>query len=142
MKEKTKVIAYIVRDIKGYNEVLVFDHEEQYPDAGTQVVGGTVEEKEAFLPALIREVFEESGLSLSESDFRKLGETTYNRKDRPEVNFRHYFLCKKNDLPETWDHTVESDGEDNGMIFTFFWLSFDEAKKRLTGNFFELLDLV
>lgn len=139
MKEKTKVISYIVRNIKGFPEILVFDHEDQYPEAGTQVVGGTVEAGEELLPALIREIEEESGLKLNESDFKKIGETTYQRKDRPEINYRHYFLCKTNELPETWEHTVQSEGEDNGMVFTFFWLSFDEAKLRLTGNFGELL---
>ena len=139
MITKTKAISYIVRDIKGYNELLVFDHEDQFPDAGTQVVGGTVEATEDILSALLREIFEESGLVLNQSDFQKIGETTYQRKDRPEINHRHYYLCKKNDLPETWEHTVVSDGEDNGMIFTFFWLSFDEARQHLTGNFGELL---
>ncbi|QDK41977.1 NUDIX hydrolase [Bacteriovorax stolpii] len=136
MKEKTKVIAYIFR--KGRSEVLVFNHAD-FPEAGTQVVGGTLEEGEDFKIALAREVLEESGLTIDPSSFIKIGETTYHRKDKPEVNFRHYFSFVSDALPERWSNIVKSDGEDNGMIFDFFWLPIEEAKRVLTGNFGELL---
>lgn len=136
MKEKTKVIAYIFR--KSGSEVLVFDHAD-FPEAGTQVVGGTLEDGEDFQIALSREILEESGLVIAPSAFRKIGETIYQRKDKPEVNYRHYFSFSSDELLERWSHVVKSDGEDNGMVFDFFWLPVKEAKRILTGNFGELL---
>ena len=138
MKEKAKVIAYIFRMRNNQKEVLVFSHKD-FPEAGVQVVGGTVEKGEAFGPALIREVLEESGLSFLESDFKKVGLTEYQRKDRLEINHRHYFETMSKDLPEKWTHVVVSDGGDNGLLFDFFWLTIHEARERLVGNFGELL---
>lgn len=136
MIQKTKVIAYIFR--KSGQEILVFDHE-SFPEAGTQVVGGTVEEGEDLKNALSREILEESGLVIAPHELVKLGETTYKRLDREELNHRHYFTVSRDDLPEAWDHIVHSDGEDNEMVFNFFWISIPEAQKRLVGSFGELL---
>ncbi len=134
--EKTKVISYIYRNNK--TEILVFTHQ-SFPEAGVQVVGGTLETGEEHIPALVREVFEESGLVVKASDFKKIGVTEYHRKDKPEINHRHYFEMESIGLPETWTHIVVSDGEDNGLLFDFFWLKVGEARSRLVGNFGELL---
>ena len=144
--QKTKVIAYIFREsptqISQINELLVFEHEPQYVDAGIQVVGGTVEVNEDFKEALVREVFEESGLIISKDKWIYIGDSLYSRKDCHEMNHRHYFATKVENAPDRWDHRVHSDGSDNGMIFSFYWISFEEAKKVLTGNFAELLPLI
>ncbi len=136
MKEKTKVISYIFRNAG--REILVFDHAD-FPEAGTQVVGGTLEAGEDLRVALAREVLEESGLVIAPLAFSKVGETTYHRKDRPEVNFRHYFSYHSENLPDSWSHVVKSSGEDNAMVFDFFWLPIERAKSVLDGNFGELL---
>lgn len=136
MKEKTKVISYIFR--KNASEILVFDHV-NIPEAGTQVIGGTVEANEDLKQALSREIFEESGLQISCEELIKIGETTYRRSDLPEINYRHYYRLDTHGLPERWIHKVKSDGDDNGMDFLFFWLEISLAKSRLVGNFGELL---
>jgi 8-oxo-dGTP pyrophosphatase MutT (NUDIX family) len=136
MKEKTKVIAYIFRNNK--QEILVFSHRGM-PQAGIQVVGGTVGPLENYPSALIREIIEESGLHLEMSELRKIGETKYLRRDIPEVNLRHYYEISPQNLPDSWTHVVQSDGADNGLVFDFFWLEIHEAKAVLTGNFGELL---
>lgn len=136
MKEKTKVVAYIFR--KNKQEILVFSHRD-IPEAGIQVIGGTVESLEDFPSALIREIIEESGLRLEKSELQKIGETKYLRKDLPEVNLRHYYEISPQNLPDSWAHVVHSNGEDNGLVFDFFWLEIHEAKAVLTGNFGELL---
>lgn len=138
MKEKTKVISYIFR--KNKTEVLVFLHQD-FPEAGIQVVGGTLEPNEDHLLALVREIKEESGLDLSPELFTKIGETTYKRKDREELNFRHYFAAEIETLPDLWTHKVVSDGADNGLLFDFFWLPVEEAVEKLDGNFGELIKL-
>lgn len=138
MKEKAKVIAYIFRMSKNQKELLVFTHRD-FPEAGIQVVGGSVEKGEAFAAALVREILEESGLTFVETDLKKIGLTEYQRQDRLEINHRHYFEILSQGLPESWTHVVASDGQDNGLLFDFFWLSLREAKERLVGNFGELL---
>jgi 8-oxo-dGTP pyrophosphatase MutT (NUDIX family) len=135
---KIKVIAYIYRKRNDQTEVLVFSHAD-FPEAGIQVVGGTLEEGEDHILALVREILEESGLIVSANDFKKVGETQYQRKDKPELNHRHYFKMHSNGLPDKWSHIVKSTGLDNGMQFDFFWLSTKEAREILTGNFGELL---
>lgn len=139
MKSKTKVLAYILRTNNEASEVLVFDHRD-FPEAGTQIIGGTVDPGEDLIEALLREIKEESGLEFKVTDIaKKLGETQYHRRDIPEINNRHYYLIYSFDLPDTWAHTVHSNGADNGLIFDFFWMPISLAKKELTGNFGELL---
>ncbi len=140
MRSKKKVLAYIFRTNGAHQEILVFDHLGM-PEAGTQVIGGTVEETENLAVALSREIFEEAGLKISPNRFKKLGESTYYRKDIIEQNERTYFevTTKLGELPDYFEHTVISDGEDNGLVFVHFWITVENAKKRLTGNFHELL---
>ena len=138
MKEKAKVIAYIFRMRNNQKELLVFSHKD-FPEAGVQVVGGSIEKGETFGTALVREILEESGLIIQETDLKKIGLTEYHRKDRLEINHRHYFEMMSQDLPEKWTHKVVSDGADNGLLFDFFWLPIHEARERLVGNFGELL---
>ena len=139
LKEKTKVVSYIYRqNAQNKQELLVFSHRHM-PEAGIQVVGGTVEANEDFPSALIREIIEESGLHFGASELQKIGETIYHRRDLPEVNLRHYYAINSLNLPDSWAHVVHSNGLDNGLVFDFFWLEILEAKAVLTGNFGELL---
>lgn len=139
MKQKCKVLAYIFRVTDLSNEILVFTHRDM-PEAGIQVVGGTVENGEDLICALKREISEESGIFLDENTiFQKIGESLYQRKDKPELNIRHYFSFYTSELKDSWSHCVESTGEDNQLIFDFFWLPVDEACLKLTGNMGEFL---
>ena len=140
--KKKKVICYLLRKNNNDSEILVFDHRD-YPDAGTQVVGGTVEDGENLLATMVREIYEEAGIRIKLEDLKKIGNTEYLRKDRHEVNERTYFLLEnQSHLPDYWEHIVKSDGEDNGMVFCFYWISVKRAKSILTGNFAELIDKV
>ena len=58
---RQKVYAYILQE-KGFNwKLLVFKHMD-FPEAGVQVPGGTVEPGEEMLVAATREAEEETGL--------------------------------------------------------------------------------
>jgi len=143
MIQKSKVISYIFR--KNRQEILVFDHRD-FPEAGTQVIGGTVEEGEEggdLRFALTREVLEESGLALDAHLFFPIGQSTFHRTDKPEINLRNYFGFDSDkltiQLPEKWSHEVSSSGEDNALVFHFYWLMAAQAKNVLVGNFGEFL---
>lgn len=58
-----KAIAYITRKVGDREELLVFDHDKEYAEAGTQVVCGTVDPDEAPEQTVMREIEEESGLT-------------------------------------------------------------------------------
>lgn len=142
MTKKKKVICYLIRKNNDDNEILVFDHRD-FPEAGTQVIGGTVEEGEKLFATMVREIYEEAGIRIKQQDLKIIGETEYLRKDRPELNERTYFLLEnQNHLPDYWEHVVKSDGEDNGMVFCFYWISVKRAKVALTGNFAELIEKI
>ena len=91
--KKKKVICYLLRKNNNDSEILVFDHRD-YPEAGTQVVGGTVEDGENLLATMVREIYEEAGIRIKHEDLKKIGNTEYVRKDRHEVNDRTYFLIE------------------------------------------------
>lgn len=136
---KKKVLAYITRNHSGRDEVLVFLHRD-HPEAGLQVPGGTVDPGEDLDEAILREIYEESGLLINKADIvKRLGETFYQRKDIPEINHRHYFLIRTKGLPETWAHTVHSSGADDGLVFLYSWMETTRAKDELTGQMGELL---
>ena len=139
---KKKVICYFLRQNNGERELLVFNHRD-YPESGTQVIGGTVEEGEILEETMKREIFEEAGLKIHLTDLRFLGVSEYQRKDRPEINERtYYMLDQQSCLPDYWEHTVKSDGEDDGMVFCFYWISVKRAKDILTGNFHEMTEKI
>lgn len=137
-QKKNKVVCYFLRTNNERLELLVFDHRDQ-PEALTQVVGGTVEDNESLILAMIREIKEESGLLVKESDLHYVGKSIYRRKDREEINERDYFLVyhPRIVLPDYFEHLVKSSGEDDAMVFCFYWINVLDAEKKLTGNFHE-----
>ncbi len=136
MIQKIKVISYIFRNNR--TELLVFDHRD-FPEAGTQVVGGTVEEGEDYKNALAREILEEAGVKIEPSLLFSIGESVFQRSDRQEINLRNYFGHDSIDLSNHWTHQVKSNGEDNDLFFNFYWIRIEMAKKILVGNFGEFL---
>jgi ADP-ribose pyrophosphatase YjhB (NUDIX family) len=109
---KHKVLAYITRLRRGALQLLVFRHRD-YPEAGVQAPGGTVEPAERVEHALFREVLEESGLRPEQLRLEgKLNEPT----DGPAI-WHVFHLSALADLPDSWTHIVRGDGEDSGLAF-------------------------
>ena len=100
---KQKVLAYILREGSDDVEILVFDHQD-YPEAGTQVPSGSVEPDEEPLRAVQREVFEESGLKLTETP-KLVGKFEYFREDIQQLQLRHIFLIDvRTRIKNSWKH--------------------------------------
>lgn len=110
---REKVLAYVTR---GRDELLVFAHTIQYPDAGIQVPAGGVESGEEPSDAVIRELFEESGLRLDDPIYL----ASFEWLDEAPSRIRHfYWLRAPIGTPDRWDHRVSAGEQDVGMIFRY-----------------------
>lgn len=129
-----KAVAYITRNLGPETELLVFDHDKEYSEAGTQVIAGTVDEGEKPENTILRECFEEGGLS--ELTIKsKIDDYVFYRDTHNQYNRRHiYHLETQKTLPDRWTHHIKSDGEDNGHNFHFFWIKLSEAEGKLSGQ--------
>ena len=133
---RDKVYAYILRKSNAGSQLLVFEHVD-FPDAGIQVPGGTVEAGETIFAAVQREAAEETGLL----DLVFRGELGSIKRDMRglgfhEVHHRHYFLfyckdCKR----ETWIGYEEtpSDGAEGPIALRLFWVDLSAVPPLLGG---------
>ena len=137
-----KVVAYVTRRTPdGRTELLVFDHRD-YPDAGTQVPAGTVEEGESIDDALARELSEETGLD-GLRPVRKLAHYDWTHPDTHNIHERHVFhLEAPPGLPDVWTWIETSGGEvsdEEGYVFLFRWVPLDRVPL-LAGGLADHLD--
>jgi 8-oxo-dGTP diphosphatase len=135
---KQKVMAYVVRRMAGEPELLVFEHR-AFPAAGVQVPAGTVEPGETIEAGLLRELEEEAGLGPAQVRLvGKLAEAYETAHDQQ----RHVFvLAPVSALPDRWTHNVRGSGDDEGMVFEYFWLALTPTLK-LTGDQGRFLHLI
>ena len=120
---KRKVLAYITHQ----RRLLVFKHPYQ-PEAGIQVPAGTIEPGEEPEQAVLREAFEETGLSgLVLAGF--LGEQVRDMADfgRDEIHHRYFYHLRYQGEPQTvWQHaelySSNSSDSHEPHIFEFFWV--------------------
>jgi ADP-ribose pyrophosphatase YjhB (NUDIX family) len=137
MQLQKKVYAYIVRE----DQILVFRHVD-FPEAGLQVPGGTVEPGETPSAAVRREAAEETGLR----GLRLVGLLGQVCRDMREFGLaslheRYYFLMNLENLaPARWvhDETDPSDGSAGPIALEFFWTSLDDMP-HLSGGLDEML---
>jgi len=118
---KQKAFAYITY----HNQLLVFEHPHA-PEAGIQVPAGTIQPGESPEAAVMREAYEETGLTTLKLH-RFLGEVKRDMSDFgiAQIHQRYFFhlLCEA-EPPATWDHW-ETDPSDtpSAHLFRFYWVA-------------------
>jgi predicted acetyltransferase/8-oxo-dGTP pyrophosphatase MutT (NUDIX family) len=138
---KDKAIAYITRTMGDQAQLLVFDHDKEHSDAGTQVPAGTVNSNENIQEALLREVQEETGLD-NLKVLGKIDEYTFFRDSQNCFNRRHVFhLTSTIPLPDKWTHLVTGNDVDQNLNFHYSWLDVVKAKGDLSGRLGDSVDI-
>lgn len=117
-----KVLAYITHG----NRLLVF-RQPDFPEAGIQVPGGSVEPGEALEAAVLREAREETGLDgLRLVRFLGVREFDGRSRGRAELYVRRFYhlRCASAEPPQTWRHAEQtpSDGSPGPIAFELFWV--------------------
>ncbi|WP_458188711.1 NUDIX hydrolase [Haladaptatus sp. NG-WS-4] len=118
-----KAYAYVTR-ASTQTELLVFEHANQ--DVGVQVPKGTIEDGEDPRQAVIREVREESGLTDFES-VRSITTDVWEHHEKPKAYRRHFFHLEADESCDEWRHTVTGDGEDEGIVYSYYWIRPDAS---------------
>ena len=126
MSIRQKVYAYITCE----GHLLVFKHVD-FPEAGIQVPGGTVEPGEDPAKAVLREVREETDLK-DVALIKYLGSVERDLSDfgLDEIHQRHYFHCRLDSFPsQSWIAFEQdpSDGSESPIAFHFYWVTLDSV---------------
>jgi len=133
-----RVVAYVTSG----NRLLVFAHT-RHPEAGIQVPAGRVESGEPLEEAVLREVWEETGLQgLEIVAYLGMREHHLSAPGRPETEQRHYYhLRLKSEAPERWTHWEQtpSDGSPGPIEFELYWVQHPHEVPELSGGQGELL---
>lgn len=141
-KVSHKAVAYITRRKDSKIQLLVFDHDPEFHDAGTQVPSGTVDPGENPKDTVKREVQEESGLDNLKIEC-ELDQYQFFGEHAKKFLCRHVFhITASGKAPDKWTHKVKGDGGDKGLNFHYYWIDLDSTKGRLSGRFDDSIDLL
>lgn len=140
---RDKAIAYVTRKKDSKYELLVFDHDEEFADAGTQVPCRTVDENEDPGNTIIRELDEEAGIQ-GLAPISKLDQYQFYGEHAQKYLRRHifHFDDDKLSLPKKWTHKVSGHGADKDLNFHYYWIDLTSAKGKLSGRFDDSIDLL
>ena len=126
-----KAVPVVLRRVADRIEILMFRH----PNAGIQIIKGTVEGDETPERAALRELHEESGVVNGEI-LGPIGRSTA----IVDGECWHFYRCRVGDLPDHWSHHTEDDG---GLDFGFFWQDLaDGPPDHCHPMFLRALDLI
>jgi 8-oxo-dGTP pyrophosphatase MutT (NUDIX family) len=137
MNSIKKAYGYVTRIKQGKIQLLVFQH--PFAEAGIQIPKGTVNLNEDTRNAVIREIEEETGLrnfiveDLIAEDFWE--------NDDGAIHNRFFYKLKVNDVEDKWDYQPSGGGEEEGLIFHYFWIS-SECEVELIKGHGDYLNLI
>lgn len=116
-----KAVACVVRRDPGQGPALLcFRH----PLAGVQIPKGTVEHGEDIAAATLRELEEETGLTLTTApDF--IGTWDRDFADGAVHRWHIGLLPAPDGVPDTWRHRASGSPAEDGLIFDLHWLPVD-----------------
>ena len=136
-----KVLAYITNR----GRLLIFRHT-QFPEAGIQVPGGTMEACEEPLEAALREAREESGLEdLQFITFLGIQNFDCEPLGKDQIDRRYFFHFEAvGEPPDQWLH-LEMDPSDHSASFyefEFSWAELPSGVPSLVGEQDGMLDVL
>ena len=114
-----KSYGYVTRLKGGITQVLVFQH--PVASAGIQIPKGTVEKFESPYNAVIREIKEETGLE----EFHVKGLIAKDLWEYEDgvIHERYFFEIQVDCNDDYWTHNPSGGGEEDNLVFSFFWIS-------------------
>jgi 8-oxo-dGTP pyrophosphatase MutT (NUDIX family) len=125
-------VAYVVRD----GELLVF---EQEGVAELQVPAGRLEAGEQLRDAIVREVWEETGVAAEV--VRELGVVEDIAPARGDLRVNHFVALRTADPRSAWSHLVNGTGDEVGLVFRCRFVPVDSRPtlRPPQGEFLHLL---
>lgn len=128
-----KVVACLLRSGTAGQEVLTFTHP---INRAVQLPKGTVEPGESPRAAVLRELHEESGVTatieMKVAEMVQLVPHGPSGQGPLEEQLWHVFALRSTGpTPDSWDHEATGSAEENGLIFSFAWLTLPNARRGL-----------
>jgi len=139
MQVQQKAYAFVTCD----HYLLVFTHRD-HPEAGVQIPGGTVEAHETPDQAVMREAFEETGITgLTFNAY--LGKEVVHLAERhiwQEQNFYH--LTYEQDTSRRWTHMERfpSEGDEAEIALELYWVELPDDRPPLIKAHDRMLDVL
>lgn len=131
--------------VDGRGRLLVFHHPE---DRGMQLPKGTIEAGEAPEAAVRRELLEESGidylgelLPLGTIDRDCEAGVEGNKRRHPQL-WHLYLMRAEAPLPETFEHVASGSPEEDGLVFSFSWLTHDAPLDHFAAPYVRVIEKV
>lgn len=124
MKRVKKVVAYITHE----DRILMLRHRD-FPHIPMEPPAGTVDPDEALERAVLREAFEETGLTdLAVKAY--LGQRDWHAVAFDQMHERHFFHLEANgEVQEEWLHyeMTPSGGDRKPVAYELFWIALSDA---------------
>lgn len=143
MKIVHKALACVVRTVGGRQQLLIFDHLDGRfadPQDAVQIPKGTPEGSETIQAAAVRELKEESGVTmvrvLGTLPAREMKEWRGRRPPTGEVWWWHPVLMEPAaPIPDRWMQLADGNPSEVGLRFAFRWVDLDAAAGQLSVVF-------